>query len=116
MFASKHRFCLTLLRQEIHTLCKNCNSASFRSLGRCRDEIAQEVQKSYWIREVVHHEARQGLGSIQQDVPPLLNSDSNIHAMCLQSRRKAVPVCLGRDNYSRIPGPESIAHELRELV
>ena len=83
MFESNHRFCLTLLRQEIHTLSKNCNSASFRSLGCYRDEIAQEIEKSHWIREVVHHEGRKGLGSIQQDVPPLLDSGTNIRAMYL---------------------------------
>jgi hypothetical protein len=41
------------------------------------------MQKSNRIRHVTEHEFRERVSSIQRDVSPLLNSGTNIQAVCL---------------------------------
>jgi len=73
---------------------ENCNAGllSLRSVCRRHDEVTKEVQKSSWIKHPIDHECRERVGSFRRDVFPLLNSGSNIHAMCFQFRKEAVPV------------------------
>ena len=58
---------------------------SFRSIGGSCNEIACDFQEFPRIRQIVHHEVRERLRSIQRDVSSLFNSVFNIHAVCLQS-------------------------------
>ena len=64
----------------------------FAALAAFGMRSPNDFQKSNWIRHAIDHECRERVGSIQRDVSPLLNRGTNIQAMCLQSRKKAVSV------------------------
>src|SRR5438093_12503540 len=94
LFEPNRSFRITLCPQERRTFSAGCNPGvlCLRSLGRCQYQISHDFQESNRIKQVVDHERRECLGNIQRDVSPLFNSGSNVHAACLQSWKKAVPV------------------------
>src|SRR4029077_11973859 len=111
------RFGVALCPQKMRTFSENCD-ADLLSLGRvrCLDEITKEVQETNWIGHTIEHECRERLGSIHRDVSTLLNSGRKIHAMCLQSWKKAVSVLLSCDHNCCFSGLESGTDELREVI
>src|SRR5580704_444702 len=95
---------------------RNVDPFTLRTLSRCLNDATQEFQESNWIRDAVSHEGRERVGSIQQDVSSLLKRSSSIQAIGLQSWKKALPVFLGRDDDSCIPGPERTPDELSDVI
>jgi hypothetical protein len=81
------RFCITLCPQEMNTFSEHCNAGllSLRSVCRSHDEITKEVQISNGIKHSIDHECRERVGSIYRDVSSLLNRNTDIQAVCLQS-------------------------------
>src|SRR4051794_38655733 len=57
-FDQNCRLHITPGAQEMRPFSENCHAALFslRSLCRCREEIAEELQKSDWIRHAIKHE------------------------------------------------------------
>ena len=93
-FHLNRRFCITLCPQEMNTLSelRNAGVLSLRSFRRSHDEITKEVQISNGIEHPIDHECRERVGGIYRDVSPLLNSSTDIQAVCLQSWKKIVSV------------------------
>src|SRR6266576_2783739 len=116
VFEPNRRLCITLRPQKRRALSADGNAGmlSFRSLGSTQNEIASDFGKPNRVGLVVNHECRERVGSIQRDVPALLNRGTNIQAVSLQSRKKPVSVRLGRENNHCIPGLQSGADELTE--
>jgi hypothetical protein len=89
---------------------------SLRRFYRRHNEIIQEFEKTNWIRQVVNHDNRESLSSIQSDLSAMLDSSIEIHAVGLQSWKKSVRCDSVAANYSRIPLFESSPHQLRQVV
>src|SRR6266576_2642684 len=102
----------------MHTFSEKRHAALFSLCSHCGfcNEIAEEFQESNWVRQIIDHEGREGVSSIQRDVSTPLNRRHHIQAMCLQSGEKAVSVRLSRDHNRRTPGLEGCSNELSEGV
>jgi len=118
MFQPNRCLCVALRPQKrgAFSARRNAGTLSLRNLGGIQNEIASDFQESIWIKHAVDHKCRDCFGGIQRYVSPLLNSATNIQATGLQSRKKAVPVGLGRDNNHRIPGLKSGPDELSGVI
>src|SRR5580765_2786213 len=86
--------CVTLCPQEMHTFSEDCNARMFPicSLYCRHNEIAKRLHKPNSINHALDYECREGVCSIQRDVSTLLNGHTDVHALSLQSWKKAVPV------------------------
>src|SRR6185295_10130728 len=116
VFEPNRRLCMTLRPQKRRTFSADCNAGKLSLLGCTQNEIDGGSGKPNRIELVVNHECRDRVGSIQRDVPTLLNRGTNIQSVSLQSRKKPVSMRLGRDHNHCIPDLQSRADELSEAV
>ena len=71
---------LALFPQEMHTFPKHRHASllSTRSFRRRDDQITQELQESSRIRQIIDHKRRERICGIQNDIPTLLNSRTDV--------------------------------------
>src|SRR5262249_36298432 len=90
----------------------NTRVLALRSLARRHDDSSERLPKTHWVKRVSDHTDLKALRGIQGNISALLNSRWDINAASLQSKKKIVPVGLGRNDNGGIPHFQCNADEL----
>src|SRR5215472_10136103 len=90
--------------------------SSLYAFGCIRNEIVYHVRAANGIRQIIDRKSRKHIGGVQQNTATLLDGCSYVHTICLQFRKEAGSVCLGRDYDDCIPNSETIFNKASKAV